>query len=118
MDSEKQKGLSLKIFVYNFHDMKYWIDRFMSAKILRCISPERKEICDNTVTKIFWQDPAEWYPCCDEHMPGPPQWTGSTRFSPHMMDLPVFPKEAIAWLVTLESEDRAKIKTEEYERIE
>ena len=111
-------GLSLQIFVHSFADMKYWIDRFMGAKILRCLSPMRKEMCDEVATKIFWQDQAEWYPCCPKHDPGPPQWTGNTHFSLHVMDLPVIPEKAIEWLNTLESEDRKRISIEEYERKE
>ncbi len=111
-------GLSLKIFVQSFHDMKYWVDRFRYAGILRCLSPERDHLCDNPVSRIFWQDQAEWYPCCVEHWPGPPQWTGSTRFHPHVMDLPVIAQKALEWLKTLDPEDRKRIKTEEYERKE
>ena len=109
-------GLYLQIWVANFIDMKLFIDRCVRAGIVCCLSPERTQLCDNPATFVFWQDQAEWYPCCDEHDPGPPQWTGSTRFYPHHLELAVIPDKARAWLAGLSAEERSHITKHKYKR--
>jgi len=111
-----KKGLFLRLWVANFPDMQLFIDRCVRAGIVRCLSPKRKDLCDNPATFVFWQDQAEWYPCCYEHDPGLSQWEGSTRFYPHYLELPVIPGKAMAWLAGLSAEERSHITKRAYER--
>lgn len=112
----KEYGLLLKRVVHTFGEKRDFIRECLRAGILRCLSPERDALCDEPATLIHWQDAAEWYPCCDLHDPGPPQWCGNTRFRPHLLTLNVIPEKAGEWLATLPPEERQKIAHQRYER--
>ena len=73
-------GVDLQRWFPTFQDLRGAAESLLLACALVCVSPERHERCDNPATAIFWQDQAEFYPCCAEHWPGGEQWTGSTRF--------------------------------------
>ncbi|CAG0946261.1 hypothetical protein ANRL1_02876 [Anaerolineae bacterium] len=115
-------GLSIQIRVTRFPQMHQFLRRVIKAGIVRCDSPMRKQLCNQPATHVFWQDAGEWYSCCDTHRivreNGHPsrQWTGFTRFAPHMLDVPVIPDKAQAWIQTLGEFERAQIKYEEYAR--
>lgn len=125
MLNRDKDGLALRMRVATFHQMKNFVERAVRAGVVVCISPERQDICANPATLIFWQDQAEWYPCCPEHDPRDysylggfdgGQWTGSTRFYSHVLDLCVIPGKAEAWLATLSAEERSEITKEWYKR--
>lgn len=117
------QGLSIKRFFDNFQDMRAFLEAMVNDGIVRCLSPERDELCDDPATRIFWQDQAEWYPCCDEHWPVywmyelyEGQWTGSTPFTPCIIDVPVIADKASEWLAKLPSDTRVQITTVKYVR--
>lgn len=110
-------GMELVIEVRGFADAKLWIDRALVGGVLRCLSPNRTGLCEQAALSVFWQDQAEWYPCCDAHREYGEQWSGSTRWNPYEMSLLVIPEKAGAWMEELAPEYREKIiKVEEYER--
>lgn len=127
MTDQPKDGLSLRMPVRSFQQMKHFVERAVRAGVVVCVSPERQELCDNPATMIYWVDQAEWYPCCSAHNPrlsyerdhpgwGDGQWTGHTRFYPYVLDLCVIPSKAEAWLATLSAEERSKIRKEWYVR--
>ena len=113
-----EMGLSIRRYVRSFEQMKAFADQCVKAGIVVCVSPERSKRCDEPATRIYWQDRAEWYPCCEAHFPYMSQWCGSTSFYAHEMDLCVIPEKALAWLETLPVRERECIRKEQYERPE
>lgn len=112
-----EAGLSFRLEVTTFAQMRDIIKLCVKAGIARCLSPNRQALCSNPAVTTFWQDHAEWYNCCEEHLPDGPQWTGSTRFTPHLLDLPVLPLPALDWLAEQPYKPwRDKIKLEKYTR--
>lgn len=95
--SEKWTGVDVRRFCRTYGDMRAFVDDVIRAKIARCLSPERAILCDDPATSVFFQDAAEWYPCCEQHQIVNRQWTGSTRFTPHVVGIPVFPELAESW---------------------
>ncbi len=115
-ESPKPDGLTLGRFAPDLEQMKAFLYRCLEAGILPCTSPERTEQCDAPARSIWWQDGAEWYPCCDAHRPQGEEWTGSTRFQPGWLQLVVIADKAEAWLATLTSEEQGSIELERYVR--
>jgi len=103
-------GLTLIVSINDFNVMRAFMNRAMMAGIVRCVAPGRADLCDSAATHYFWQDAAEWYPCCDEHRESGPQWTGSTRFSPHDLEISVIRDLAEAWIESLGNGLSSKIK--------
>lgn len=76
----------------------------------------REKLCDRPATRIYWQDQAEWYPCCAEHFPyGAEMWSGHTRGWNRSASLPVLPS-AIEWIDVLPEDERRRICYWTYER--
>jgi hypothetical protein len=73
-------GVDLTRYTATFADLRCAAESLIQVRALVCVSPNRHTRCDEPATRIFWQDQAEFYPCCDSHWPGGEQWTGSTRF--------------------------------------
>lgn len=73
-------GIEVGRYMSHFADMRATADSLLRAGALVCVSPGRHARCDKPATAIFWQDEAEFYPCCDEHWPHCDQWCGNTRF--------------------------------------
>ena len=109
-------GLRLSIRIKNFADVRYWLSRMTDAEILRCVSPERHELCDEAATGIYYQDEAEFYPSCDLHWPRHPQWSGHTRWRGYRIEVAVIPDKAQEWLASLNEEERKLITAEAYQR--
>lgn len=100
--------LGLTIRVRGFHDARQRMYDLVRARLIRC------DQCDHPATHIFWQDQAEFYIRCDEHAEQGTQWTGSTRWNPRQLWLPVLP-EARAWVAQLSPDVQALMKLEEYD---
>lgn len=99
-----------------FEDKKFFLYRAVAAGVVRCISPERTGLCDSPAVRIYWQDQAEWYPCCAEHFPyGAEMWSGHTRGWNRSASLPVLPS-AIEWIDVLPEDERRRICYWTYER--
>lgn len=88
----EQKGRALQTYVTGFQGMKKELQLLMDADLVICSA------CDAPAKYIDAQDAAEYYPHCLEHHLGfGEQWTGSTRFSPHLLWVAVYPEQAQAW---------------------
>ena len=111
-----EMGLEILVRVNGFHDAKDWMYRLVRAHIVRCTSPMRSTYCDHPATRIFWQDRAEWYPCCDAHWVGGDMWTGSTRWNPDVLSMLVLPEPARAWVAALPEAERPLVRLHEYDR--
>lgn len=112
-----EKGLSLSFHATSMNDLRRTLGKLVQAGIVRCVSPDRSSLCDTPAKDIFWQDQAEWYPCCGSHWPDEDQWTGSTRQRfPTEVDVCVIPELARTWLAALSDIDRCKFDEIEYDR--
>ena len=109
-------GLALHRQVASFQEARTFAECCLRAGIARCVSPERAERCEDAATHIYWQDQAEWYPCCDRHAVSGPQWTGSTRWRALSVEVCVIADLAQAWLADLPREEQERIELEVYER--
>ena len=110
------KGMLLSARVESFEILRALSEQLLAVGILRCLSPERLELCDAPATLIFWQDEAEWYPCCSLHWPGGEQWTGSTPFRLHRVEFPVIAELASAWLAKQDAATLGFLRVSEYDR--
>lgn len=109
-------GLALHYRVGSFQEARAFVERCIAAGIARCVSPEREEKCDEAATHIYWQDQAEWYPCCDRHAVAGAQWTGSTRWRGRSVEVVVISDLAQPWLSDLPRDEQERITLEAYER--
>ena len=113
-----EQGMSIKARFRSFDRMWRFVTECVSKGFVRCVGPEREALCDVPARHIFWQDEAEWYPCCVPHWPGGYQWTGHTSWPGGYVELCVIPEKAEAWLASLPPKKRKRIKVEYYEREE
>lgn len=109
-------GLSLNIDFRTFSEMRVFLHRLVDAGIVRCLSPMRHELCDEPAVMVFWQDQAEYYPCCEHHIEHGEQWTGSTRVVDGYLSICVIPDKAREWLALQEPALQGRIELTEYER--
>ena len=116
MTPETRRGMLLSVRVDSFEFLRGFAEILLDAGILRCLSPDRFELCDAPATRIFWQDEAEWYPCCAAHWPRGEQWTGSTPFRLHRVDFPVIHDKAVAWLAQQDAPTWQVLRVSEYDR--
>lgn len=100
---EKVIGVKVVIQVNGFQDAKQWIYRLVDAGVARCAE------CDSPATGVFWNDQAEWYCLCDNHMEYGRQWTGSTRWNPRSFSKIVIPDKAREWIETLSDSDKKRV---------
>jgi hypothetical protein len=74
-------GVQLKRWFSSFAEFRFFLRQLVRLQAVICLSPNRTERCDAPAIGIFFQDEAEWYPCCVAHWPTGPQWTGHTKYS-------------------------------------
>lgn len=113
--SEKS-GMLVSMYCRTFESLQIFVLDFVQSGSVRCLSPSRKKPCDNAATNVFWQDRAEWYPCCGDHLLEGPQWAGSTGFVPHRVELVVIPDKAEEFMNSLDERYRNDIQVEYYDR--
>src|SRR5690606_24453918 len=106
---ERITATKIIVQVDGFWDAKDWMYRILRAGIATCSS------CDKLAVRIFWVDAAEWYYECSEHYTDHEMWVGHTRWNPRVFDKRVIPELAQAWIDTLEADERAKVRLEEYD---
>lgn len=114
--AEGLDGLELRKHVNNWHEMRSFVEWVVRAGIARCASPERDALCNNPATRVYWQDQAEWYVCCDEHAIWHPQWSGSTRWHGSVASILVDPEKTEQWLKTLSPEQKQGLRAKWYTR--
>ena len=99
-------------FFGDLHDLSRFLRTMLYRRALVCTGPDRTERCDAPAVRIFWQDGAEWYPCCEKHWPEGSQWQGHTRFTGGSVPVNLFEERFLA-------EDRSPGDTiEKYDRTE
>lgn len=106
----ERNGRALRTWVGSFQSMKQALRELMAADLVICSA------CDQPAKHIDFQDAAEWFCHCPDHHYGfGEQWTGSTRFQPHLLWVAVFPDRVDAWLAALPDAERAQWKLESYD---
>ncbi len=114
--TEPLKGVELTRWFGNLEDLKRCLRSLLVKRALVCLSPNRHERCDTPATGIFWQDQAEWYPCCDAHWPSQSQWCGSTRFRGGYIALNCFDERLDYAEINVHPLNQGGDKVERYDR--
>lgn len=104
------EGLEVVRWMESFDQLEATLRASLQRRSLVCTSPNRHSRCDAPATRIFWQDAAEYYPCCGAHWPDGQQWTGNTRFRPHYATFLLFAERGDA------IEDGSAAKVNRYDR--
>jgi hypothetical protein len=104
---ERWTGVEARRHCKTFQELRAFVDEVIRARVARCLSPDRTELCDSPAVRVYWQDQAEWYPCCELHTVNQDQWTGSTHFRPHVVEIPLLADRAEEWHRGLTAERRA-----------
>lgn len=106
---EIQTGILIKRPVRSFQALRSFIRQCINAKVARCDS------CDKAAIRVWFNDPAEWYLQCEDHADYREQFSGTTRFTPHICHVPAIKERVQVWYEELLTDEREGISLEDYD---